>query len=125
MGGILEEQACELLLTRLGAPNRHTTTALLVARHAPALRLWRLKELSDLYAAFAAIAKTKPEEARGELIRVFAKVADIDLGEFSERMFQFDAIRPDKSEIAATNGKEFGQQLKQARLALIKNWLRE
>lgn len=125
LGGVLEADACKSLLQRLGAPKRYTNVALLVARHAPALRSWRLEGMSDLYAAFVAIAKTKPEETRTELVRVFAEVADIDLGELSERVVQFDAVRPAKSKIADTNGAGYGQRLRQARLMLIENWFRE
>ncbi len=123
LGGMLEEHACGTLLTRLGAPKRHVKAAMLVARHTGALRSWRREGLADLYAAFVALSKIKPLEAREEVLRVIAEVTNIDFAQLNERVHIFDRLRPDKSEEPNASARVYAERLMEIREAELKTWI--
>ena len=123
LGGILEVDDCRRLLTRLGPPKRHMNAALLVARHAKVIQSMQREDLGDLHAAFLAFSRVKPIEAREELLRVIAEVSEVGFAELTKRVTEFDTLRPAKSDTTGTSGKDYGQRLMEARLALLTTWL--
>ena len=123
LGGILEEGDCRRLLTRLGPPKRHMKAALLVARHAQVIHSWQGEDLADLHAAFLALTRMKPLEAREEVLRVIAEIAEVGFAELTERVTEFDTLRPARDQAADMSGKGYGQRLREGRIALIKTWV--
>ena len=123
LGAMLDEAACQALITRLAPPKPHARALRLVARHARAIRAWRIEHAEAIHDAFAAFASLKPATARAEVLRVVSTVAEIDGDALVERTRAFAALRLDDDHAKVPTGREYGEKLRAARLALVKRWL--
>ncbi len=119
---LLGENACQALAKRLVPPKRYGRAAALAARYANIVRHWRADDAESICDALVAFASLKPAAARDEVIQVMARVAEIDQATLNARSQAIGALRLD-AQSKPPEGREYGLQLRSARVALVKTWL--
>ncbi len=122
LGALLGEDACQALVQRLAPPKQHGRAAALAARYANVVRHWRADDAESICDALVAFASLKPAAARDEVIQVMARVAEIDQATLNARSQAIGALRLD-AQSKPPEGREYGLQLRSARVALVKTWL--
>ena len=122
LGALLEEKDCQALVTRIAPPKQYARAVLLVARHVDAIRAWQSSGSESIHDAFLAFASIKPAQARDEVLQAVAKVAAVDWKPLRARVLRFSKVRLPGPQDQLPKGRAYGQALKAARIALIKEW---